>query len=243
MKLTVILLFVCLVTIAQARWVGRVVGGYFAEPNQFPWQVSLFFNGRFKCGGSIIRKNWVLTAAHCVDDGVASEYKILAGTIINNFGAGSVHQVKKLIYHEDYADFKNDIALMQIVDEFPLDATRKIIEFGTHEIPDGDDVIVSGWGRESTGGNLPQKLKWNILKKYNDDECTEVTGIDRGLICLLSPQNNGVCNGDSGGPAVHNDKVVGVANFVMNGCGSEYPDAYAKVGTFIDWLNKHLESN
>lgn len=66
MKIT-LLLILGFVAFAQSRWAGRVVGGFFAEPNQFPHQISLYRSGRFTCGGSIIRKNWVLTAAHCVD--------------------------------------------------------------------------------------------------------------------------------------------------------------------------------
>lgn len=62
----------------------------------------------------------------------------------------------------------NDIALIKIEGEFPLDHTRKIIELGTQDIPDNDDIIVSGWGRVKTGGDLPQKLKWNILKKVDE---------------------------------------------------------------------------
>jgi hypothetical protein len=58
MKLTLILIF-GFVTFAQSKWVGRVVGGFYAEPNQFPHQIALYYNGRFNCGGSIIRKNWV----------------------------------------------------------------------------------------------------------------------------------------------------------------------------------------
>jgi hypothetical protein len=38
----------------------------------------------------------------------------------------------------------NDIALIQIEDEFPLDHTRKIIELGTHDIPDKAEITVSG---------------------------------------------------------------------------------------------------
>ncbi|GJQ83332.1 hypothetical protein Trydic_g15640 [Trypoxylus dichotomus] len=44
----------------------RVVGGYNATENQFPYQVSLRYNGNHNCGGSIIGDKWVLTAGHCV---------------------------------------------------------------------------------------------------------------------------------------------------------------------------------
>lgn len=48
---------------------GRVVGGQNAAKGEFPWQVSLLKNNNHNCGGSIISKNHILTAAHCVVQG------------------------------------------------------------------------------------------------------------------------------------------------------------------------------
>ena len=44
----------------------RVVNGQDASPHSWPWQISLRVRGRHICGGSLIRPNWILTAAHCV---------------------------------------------------------------------------------------------------------------------------------------------------------------------------------
>ena len=45
----------------------RVVNGENAAPHSWPWQISLRVNGRHICGGSLIDREWVVTAAHCVD--------------------------------------------------------------------------------------------------------------------------------------------------------------------------------
>ena len=45
----------------------RVVNGENAKPHAWPWQISLRVNGRHICGGSLIKNDWVITAAHCVD--------------------------------------------------------------------------------------------------------------------------------------------------------------------------------
>lgn len=43
----------------------RVTGGSSAVPGQWPWQVSIVFDGTHVCGGSLVSGKWVLSAAHC----------------------------------------------------------------------------------------------------------------------------------------------------------------------------------
>jgi len=48
----------------------RICNGHPAANCQFPWVVAiLIFKGNdvYLCGGSLISRKWVLTAAHCVD--------------------------------------------------------------------------------------------------------------------------------------------------------------------------------
>lgn len=44
----------------------RIIGGVEATLGRWPWQVSLYYSNRHTCGGSIINRLWVVTAAHCV---------------------------------------------------------------------------------------------------------------------------------------------------------------------------------
>ena len=43
----------------------RVVGGREAKPGAWPWQAAVYVKSNFRCGGVLIKENWVLTLAHC----------------------------------------------------------------------------------------------------------------------------------------------------------------------------------
>ncbi|KOB73643.1 Uncharacterized protein OBRU01_10487 [Operophtera brumata] len=44
----------------------RIVGGMPAGVNRYPWMARLVYDGQFHCGASLLTKEYVLTAAHCV---------------------------------------------------------------------------------------------------------------------------------------------------------------------------------
>lgn len=44
----------------------RIVGGRPTGVNQYPWLARLVYDGQFHCGASLLTRDYVLTAAHCV---------------------------------------------------------------------------------------------------------------------------------------------------------------------------------
>ncbi|KAK6627836.1 hypothetical protein RUM44_010315 [Polyplax serrata] len=44
----------------------RIIGGWMAEVNEYPWMVALTKRNRFFCGGTLINDRYVTTAAHYI---------------------------------------------------------------------------------------------------------------------------------------------------------------------------------
>ena len=63
----------------------RIVGGFIARPNAYPYQIGLTFRNLTKpfCGGTLISPNYVLTAAHCTQKYVDSNKLVVIVSDIN----------------------------------------------------------------------------------------------------------------------------------------------------------------
>merc|ERR1711936_1158801 len=101
---------------------GRIIGGEEAPAHEFPWQISLRNLGSHICGGSIINKNQVITAAHCVQGALPIFDSVIAGAHnrILEFG----HQkrnIKSMEAHENHNEpthFNNDVAIITVTEPF-----------------------------------------------------------------------------------------------------------------------------
>ncbi|XP_058838574.1 chymotrypsin-2-like [Topomyia yanbarensis] len=227
----------------------HVVGGGDAGPT--PYQASLQRHGHF-CGGAIIDRRWILTAAHCLADVLPSELKVVVGTTQLSRG-GFRFNVNKLIQHPHYDRERviNDIGLVRIWGIF-LWIPKLVERIGISKdyVAGGKEAILSGWGgTKQSGAQLSDKLQFILLRVIGEEQCrSKLDFIGDGHICTFTKEGEGICGGDSGSPLVSEGKAIGVASFGLGyrpykTCAAGLPDGFSRVSHYYDWIKDNIRRN
>ncbi|XP_017122449.2 transmembrane protease serine 9 [Drosophila elegans] len=233
---------------------GRVVNGTDSSVDKYPFVISLRGSkGSHSCGGSIISKQFAMTAAHCTAGRKATDLSVQFGVTKINATGPNVVRVKKIIQHEDYNpynNYANDISLLLVEEPFELDgvavAAVKLpdLSYATPQTDAGGEGVLIGWGLNATGGSIQTTLQEVGLKVYSDAECEsrhEGRTDRRYHICGgVDEGGKGQCSGDSGGPLIYNGQQVGIVSWSIKPCTAPpYPGVYTKVSQYIDWIKKN----
>ncbi|XP_026053156.1 elastase-1-like [Carassius auratus] len=234
----------------------RVVGGEVAQPNSWPWQISLQYlsGGSYyhTCGGSLIRANWVMTAAHCVD--TSRTWRVVLGdhNLNTNEGREQYMSVSNVYIHPNWNSNNvasgYDIALLRLSSSATLNSYVKLATLppSGQVLPHNNPCYITGWGRTSTGGSLSAQLKQAYLPVVDYSTCTRSdwwgSTVKNTMVCAGGGVDSG-CNGDSGGPLncqVSGQYVVhGVTSFVSSlGCNTtKKPTVFTRVSAYSSWIS------
>ncbi|EDW78727.2 uncharacterized protein Dwil_GK12588 [Drosophila willistoni] len=237
---------------------GRIVGGSYAEPLQWPFVVAIYRDGKFHCGGTIFSERWIISAAHCVINYQKYFYEVRAGLLRRSSYAPStqIQQVSHVIVHQEYErrSMRNDLSLLRLAGALQYNRWVKPIC-----LPDkgrttsGDDWIwgpeeqvlctVVGWGAIREKGPSSDPLRQVIVPIRK--RCTEPEDQASEDICAGDPSGGrDACQGDSGGPlfcrSVSDPEEFYLAGVVSHGNGCARPKefgVYTRVALYLDWLD------
>jgi hypothetical protein len=120
--------------------------------------------------------------------------------------------------------------------------TRQEVQAGLERV--GVDAFISGWGRTSVGGPLPDQLQ-GLMVKVAPGQGNSVS--DASLYIGVQKDGAGPCGGDSGGPMSVRDAggqgiLVGAANRVTGPCGDDGADMYARLSYDLEWIRSVMGS-
>ncbi|KAI7796781.1 testisin isoform X1 [Triplophysa rosa] len=239
----------------------RIVGGIIALPGSWPWQVSVHFNGRPTCGGTLIHSQWVMTAAHCIvlTDinkwtlylGRETQMTSAANPNANEVGVG----VQSITIHPNYNStlYNNDICLMKL--NQPVTFTNYIrpicLASNASVFHNATTCWATGWGRIGKYEALPapQNLQEVEVPVVGNRQCTcqykptEGDIITTQMICA-GEAGKGVCQGDSGGPLQCKQGSLWVQAGIMSfgvPCATEgFPEVYSRVSEFHTWVSENV---
>lgn len=228
---------------------GRIVGGEIVDIVQVPYQISLLYNGFHICGGSLISKTKVLSAAHCVHKQSASMFSIRTGSSRMGFG-GKVVKVTNITVHPLYnprnVDYDFSILELEDYDEKHVKQSFVSLPGAGDELEDGTMLMVSGWGNTKNSSESNSLLRAVKVPKFNQEKCNRAYqiygGVTERMICAgFDKGGKDACQGDSGGPLVdaEHKTLVGVVSWGYGCAVPNYPGIYSKVSSVRDWIKEN----
>uniref|UniRef100_A0A240PPX9 trypsin n=1 Tax=Anopheles epiroticus TaxID=199890 RepID=A0A240PPX9_9DIPT len=222
----------------------RIVGGFVIDISDVPYQVSLQYNHQHHCGGSILNRRWILTAAHCIDPHTALKPTVRIGSSEHASG-GAVMNIARIVPHPGHSANTNnyDIALLEL--ESALTFSDKVQPVALPEqdepIEEGTMGIVSGWGLTLSESDSNAVLRATNVPIVDQQECNKAYhsygGVTGQMFCAGFKQGGtGTCSNDSGGPFVAEGKLIGVVSWSHKCALAGYPGVYARVASAREWI-------
>lgn len=243
----------------------RIIGGEVAGKKAWPWQVALLFadvadeyDAQF-CGGTLIKRDWVVTAAHCVKGMGVKELHVLTET--NKLdGSGVRRGVVSITIHNKYNanTLEFDIAVVKLATSLPKNYPVAGLINDKQEnrfAEPGDKTMVTGWGSiKPSGSKYPVELRQAQVPVVANEVCNEASAyegdITNRMICAGELDGGkGVCSGDSGGPLLAKDGngefrlLAGVVSFGTIPCAfKKHPAVFTRITSFRDWILNKTEN-
>ncbi|XP_012234411.2 chymotrypsin-like protease CTRL-1 isoform X2 [Linepithema humile] len=239
--------------VSNTKQMERIAGGSYANEGQFPFMavVHRLIDGRrvSQCGGTIISKRWVLTAAHCIAK-YPQRFFVIFGIVDKtgigydvNRGSGVSMMTSQAYVHPNYFVSKNDIGLLRMPRDIPFSENIRPIHLAGRKksrVLADTMACVVGWGRDGFGPKGTMRLKYTIMPLISKHECLAYWRVDYRNICTEPGLGKNACQGDSGGPLfiMRNNRAlqIGIVSYGDANCPSGRPGVYTRVAAFAGWI-------
>jgi len=235
----------------------RIINGDEALRGKYTFAVSLQDNIGHFCGGSLIARDYVLSAGHCQ----GGRYDVIVGRHDLKKRDGQAIGVDKEIVHPKYNSRTTDNDYMLLRLRSPADNQYDVIAPNSSGSKPsvGSSVDVMGWGDIDIRDNvnkLSDVLMTVDVNVMSNRDCDDSEGyidgskddyngqITSNMLCANDVANReDSCQGDSGGPLVQGDSLVGVVSWGVGCATREFPGVYARVSSAYNWIEDEVCRN
>lgn len=253
-----------LATAAPAAADRVVVGGFPVDVSHSPWTVALASRDRFGdaragqfCGGAVIGRTTVLTAAHCLSRSVVGtspmrDLRVITGRTDLLSQEGREIPVREVWInpHYDAGTNAGDFAVLVLAEPVSQDSVVPLAGEGDPAYTPGTDAMVYGWGDTTGAAAYAQSLHAAPVHVLPDASCEQAypggVGEDGpylpdSMLCAgEAAGGRDACQGDSGGPLVAQGRLIGLVSW-GNGCGrAGSPGVYTRVSAILRTLSRFL---
>lgn len=235
-----------------------IVGGTSANTDQNPWVVAITTDGGdFFCGGTLVRGNKVVTAAHCVTSNtlgrssakMPSSLRVVAGRTDLRTDDGQVANVSSIWVEPGFRDVGEggDVAVLTLDTALPYQPATLVAQGDTADYAPGTNARVLGWGRIGENADPSQTLMSLIVPILSNQQCGQDaqnsgSAFHADSMVCAGYQNGGkdACAGDSGGPLLVGDRLIGVVSF-GEGCAEPgKPGVYTRLSSYSKEVSAQL---
>lgn len=187
----------------------RITNANDSDKHQFPYFAFLVLmtsdGKRHWCGASLIDRQWLITAAHCLRDSIFVEVFMGTANIRRAIDKGKFTDIvtqKNVYIHPNYKDEKLqfDVGLVRL--SKPLELTRKIQTIAlpsSCESNENVDAIIVGNGRQKVNvKGMASTLQYSYLRTMTYEQCAKAypSVRFRRLLCGMSKQESSIREGN-----------------------------------------------
>ncbi|GLZ31218.1 serine protease [Lentzea sp. NBRC 105346] len=224
----------------------NIVGGTRASTKDYPWVVFLASTSNFQfCGGTLVKANKVVTAAHCVKGRSPASTRVVHGRDDKQSNVGTNAAVTKIWVHPSYTTATKgfDVAVLTL-DRAITSATLPLATPADASLyKEGNSALILGWGTTSSGGSASRYLLKANVPLTSDATCKKAYPqySNQSMVCAGFPQGGvDTCQGDSGGPLVFGGKLIGDTSWGQGCAAAGYPGVYGRIAPYYAAINAQL---